>query len=73
MSKFERHKKSTQNYIYPHKHCKRCGQMIEEAHTYCSQCYNKIKQKKQRKWFKRKKTEDVEDEGEDVEKKGEGS
>ncbi|MFX1555750.1 MAG: DUF2116 family Zn-ribbon domain-containing protein [Promethearchaeota archaeon] len=38
--------------MYPHKHCKKCGQMIEEAYNYCSDCYNALKEKKKRKWFK---------------------
>lgn len=55
MSKFERHKKKSEDYIYPHKHCKRCDQMIEEGLTYCSACYEKIQEKKKNKWYKRKK------------------
>ncbi|MGB5911056.1 MAG: DUF2116 family Zn-ribbon domain-containing protein [Promethearchaeia archaeon] len=52
MSKFERYKKQAEDYIYPHKHCKRCGQLIEEAYNYCSGCYNTLKNKKKRRWFK---------------------
>ena len=56
MSKFERYKKKGESYyVYPHKHCQRCGQMIEESITYCSDCYKKIKEKKEKKRFKRKK------------------
>ncbi|MFX0009717.1 MAG: DUF2116 family Zn-ribbon domain-containing protein [Candidatus Hermodarchaeota archaeon] len=55
MSKFERHKKKSIEYIFPHKHCKSCNQMIEEGYTYCSDCYKKLQEKKKRKWFKRKK------------------
>ena len=54
MSKFERYKKKTDIYIYPHKHCKSCGEMISEAFSYCSECYKKRKEKKKRKRFKRK-------------------
>ncbi|MFX0009889.1 MAG: hypothetical protein ACFE9R_06220 [Candidatus Hermodarchaeota archaeon] len=43
MSKYDRYKKSSEGYIYPHKHCKKCGQMIEEAFTYCPDCYIKMK------------------------------
>ncbi len=53
MSKFERYRKQIEEDIYPHKHCKRCGEMIEEAYTYCSDCYDKLKQKKEKKWYKR--------------------
>ena len=53
MSKFERYKKIAEEDIYPHKHCKRCGEMIEEAYNYCSNCYEKIKEKKDRKWYRR--------------------
>ena len=50
MSKFERYKKKGDSYyVYPHKHCKTCGQMIEESLTYCSECYQKIKEKKKKK------------------------
>ena len=55
MSKFERYKKKTETYIYPHKHCKKCGETIEEALSYCSECYQALKEKKKRKLFKRKK------------------
>ncbi|MFW9772979.1 MAG: DUF2116 family Zn-ribbon domain-containing protein [Candidatus Thorarchaeota archaeon] len=51
MSKFERYKKQAEEYIYPHKHCKKCGQLIEEAYSYCSDCYSKLKEKKKRKLF----------------------
>lgn len=56
MSKYDRYKKTSEDYIYPHKHCKKCGQMIEEAYTYCPDCYKKMKEKKKRKFslFKRK-------------------
>ena len=57
MSKFERYKKKAEIYIYPHKHCKKCGEMIEEAFSYCSQCYQVLKEKKKRRFFKRKKEE----------------
>ena len=50
MSKFERYQKKGETYyVYPHKHCKTCGQMIEESLTYCSDCYKKIKEKKSKK------------------------
>ena len=67
LSKFDRYKKKTEEYIYPHKHCKRCGQMIEEAYTYCPECYRKIKEKEKRKRFrfKRKKKEEEKKENED--------
>ncbi|MFW9894861.1 MAG: DUF2116 family Zn-ribbon domain-containing protein [Candidatus Thorarchaeota archaeon] len=54
MSKFERYKKKAEPYIYPHKHCKECGEMITEAYTYCPECYKKLKEKKRRKFFRRK-------------------
>ncbi|MFX0058722.1 MAG: DUF2116 family Zn-ribbon domain-containing protein [Candidatus Hodarchaeota archaeon] len=56
MSKFERYTKQTEEYIYPHKHCKKCGEMIEEGYNYCPDCYKKMKEKKKRRWliFKRK-------------------
>ena len=46
MSKFERYKKGDKQYIYPHKHCEKCGQMIDEGLTYCPECYEKVKKKK---------------------------
>ena len=50
MSKFERYKKKkTETYVYPHKHCQKCGEMIEESLNYCSECYKIIKEKKQKK------------------------
>jgi len=40
VSKFERHsKKGESYYVYPHKHCQKCGQMIEESSNYCPECY----------------------------------
>jgi len=62
LSKFERYTKQAEEDIYPHKHCKKCGQMIEEAYNYCPDCYKKLKEKKKRKWFKfkRKGKESVE-------------
>jgi len=54
LSKFERYKKKAEPYIYPHKHCKKCDEMITEAFTYCPECYNKLKEKKKKKFFKRK-------------------
>lgn len=55
MSKFERYKKKTETYIDPHKHCKKCGEMIAEAFSYCQECYKTLKEKKKRKLFGRKK------------------
>ncbi|MFX0071736.1 MAG: hypothetical protein ACFFAO_11665 [Candidatus Hermodarchaeota archaeon] len=56
MSKFERYKKKGEDYyVYPHKHCQRCGAMIDESITYCPDCYKKIKEKKEKKRFRRKK------------------
>lgn len=56
MSKFERYQKSTDSYyVYPHKHCKHCGQMIEESLTYCSECYQKLKERMDKKKEKKKK------------------
>jgi len=49
LSKFERYKKTNELYIYPHKHCDKCGEMIEEANNYCSECYKKMQQKKEKK------------------------
>jgi len=54
LSKFERYKKQAEIYIDPHKHCKKCGEMISEAYTYCPDCYNKLKEKKKRKFFRKK-------------------
>lgn len=50
MSKFERHtKKGESYYVYPHKHCQKCGQMIEESSNYCPECYKELKEKKEKK------------------------
>ncbi len=49
MSKFERYKKKADTYIYPHKHCKNCGEMISEAFSYCFECYQKLQEKKKKK------------------------
>jgi predicted amidophosphoribosyltransferase len=50
LSKFERYtKKGESYYIYPHKHCQKCGQMIEESVNYCPDCYNIIQEKKEKK------------------------
>jgi predicted nucleic acid-binding Zn ribbon protein len=55
LSKFDRYKKQAgTQYIYPHKHCTKCGEMIEESMTYCPQCYQLMKQKKSKKRFRRK-------------------
>lgn len=64
MSKYERYKKQSVEYIYPHKHCKRCDKMIEEGITYCSECYTILQEKKKKKWyrFKNKKQETEESE-----------
>ncbi|MEJ2277426.1 MAG: hypothetical protein P8Y70_06710 [Candidatus Lokiarchaeota archaeon] len=48
MSKFERYNKNEQ-YIYPHKHCKKCGDMIKEAYTYCPNCYQELKNRESKK------------------------
>lgn len=61
MSKFERYKKKKEIYIYPHKHCKQCGEMISEAFTYCSECYKKLKEKKKRKRFWKKEKKSIEE------------
>ncbi len=55
MSKFERYKKKVETYIYPHKHCNNCGEMISEAFSYCIECYKKRKKKKKKKIFFKKK------------------
>jgi predicted amidophosphoribosyltransferase len=50
LSKFDRYKKDGESYyVYPHKHCQKCGQMIEENLTYCSECYNKLQERKKKK------------------------
>lgn len=57
MSKFERYKKAIETEIYPHKHCKNCGEMIDEGISYCEECYKKMLEKKKKKrfrWRKRK-------------------
>ncbi|TFG08744.1 MAG: hypothetical protein EU539_01465 [Promethearchaeota archaeon] len=56
MSKFERYKKKDEDYyVYPHKHCQKCGAMIDESVSYCADCYEKIKEKKEKKRFRWKK------------------
>ncbi|MFX0042038.1 MAG: DUF2116 family Zn-ribbon domain-containing protein [Candidatus Hodarchaeota archaeon] len=59
MSKFDRYKKKAEVYVYPHKHCKNCGQMINEGISYCPECYQEMKDKKRKKRFWRKKTPKV--------------
>jgi predicted nucleic acid-binding Zn ribbon protein len=54
MSKFDRYKKDKEQEIYPHKHCKRCGEMIKESYTYCPKCYEYIKEKEKKKGFRNK-------------------
>lgn len=54
MSKFERYKKEKEKEIYPHKHCQRCGAMIKESFTYCPDCYEYIKEKREKKGLKNK-------------------
>ena len=49
MSKFDRHKKKAERYVYPHKHCQRCEQMIEESMSFCPECYRLTKEKKKKK------------------------
>ncbi|TFF98844.1 MAG: hypothetical protein EU547_00085 [Promethearchaeota archaeon] len=49
MSKFERYKGKKDQYIYPHKHCKRCGAMIKESYTYCPECYELLRKKEKEK------------------------
>jgi len=59
LSKYERYKKKSEEYIYPHKHCKKCDQIIEEGNTYCSDCYMKLQEKKKKyKWKRKKKIEE---------------
>ncbi|MHA1254019.1 MAG: hypothetical protein ACTSPS_00320 [Promethearchaeota archaeon] len=54
MSKFERHgKKGESYYVYPHNHCQKCGQMIEESLNYCPECYKELKEKKEKKKSKK--------------------
>jgi predicted nucleic acid-binding Zn ribbon protein len=55
MSKYERYKKQSVEYIYPHKHCKKCEKMIDGGITYCSECYNTLQERKRKKWYKFKK------------------
>jgi predicted nucleic acid-binding Zn ribbon protein len=55
VSKYERYKKKTETYIFPHKHCKKCGEMISEGISYCPECYQSLKEKKKRRLFKRRK------------------
>ncbi|MFX1321235.1 MAG: DUF2116 family Zn-ribbon domain-containing protein [Promethearchaeota archaeon] len=59
MSKFDRYKKKAEVYVDPHKHCKKCGQMIDEGISYCPECYQAMKNKKRKKRFWRKKTPKV--------------
>ncbi|MHA1438519.1 MAG: hypothetical protein ACTSPD_13170 [Promethearchaeota archaeon] len=56
MSKFDRYKKKTEQYIYPHKHCKRCGQMIDESNTYCPICYQFLRQRKKKRRLRKNRT-----------------
>ncbi|TFF85997.1 MAG: DUF2116 family Zn-ribbon domain-containing protein [Promethearchaeota archaeon] len=49
MSKFERYDKKTESYIYPHKHCKKCGKMIKESYTFCPECYKVLQEDKKKK------------------------
>ena len=59
MSKFERYKKRGESYyVYPHKHCQKCGQMIEESINYCTDCYKELKEKKEKKKSKKAKGKD---------------
>jgi predicted amidophosphoribosyltransferase len=59
VSKFERHsKKGESYYVYPHKHCQKCGQMIEESSNYCTECYKEMKEKKEKKKSKKAKGTD---------------
>lgn len=59
MSKFDRYAKKAETYIYPHKHCQKCGQMIDENLSYCTECYKEIKKKQEKKkrfgWLRKKK------------------
>ena len=55
MSKFERYKKGIETEIYPHKHCKNCGEMIDEGISYCEECYKKMLEKKKKKRFRLRK------------------
>ncbi|MCP4763672.1 MAG: hypothetical protein GY870_18015 [archaeon] len=56
MSKFERYSKTkSETYIFPHKHCKRCSTMIDDSISYCPECYELLKQKKEKKRFNFKK------------------
>ena len=48
MSKYERYKKQSIEYIDPHKHCKKCDKMIGEGITYCSECYTILQNKKKK-------------------------
>lgn len=61
MSKFDRHKKGEEEYVFPHKHCAKCGEMIEEAYSYCSDCYRELKEQKNKKkkfnWFRKRREE----------------
>ncbi|MFO8019337.1 MAG: hypothetical protein R6U96_11930 [Promethearchaeia archaeon] len=39
-------KKKEEPYIYPHKHCAKCGKMMDETQgKWCKECYEKIKKK----------------------------
>ncbi len=67
LSKFDKYKKTTDTYIYPHKHCLKCGQMIEETETYCVDCLKKIEEKKQKKRFKRKNKQEQQSKKENTE------
>ena len=62
LSKYERYKKQSVEYIYPHKHCKKCDKMIEEGITYCSECYAILKDNKKKKWYKFRKKNQITEE-----------
>jgi len=69
LSKFERYKKKGDSYyVYPHKHCQKCGQMIDESLTYCPQCYAIIQEKKKKKKFRKKKGTDESSDEKEIKK-----
>ena len=56
MSKFERYKKKAGPYIYPHKHCKKCDEMVTEAFTDADTRYPQAKARGPNAWYRSNKT-----------------
>ncbi len=47
--KFKKHQGTTENSIFPHKHCPTCNKMMPPGMEYCSEeCENRVTQKKKK-------------------------